>query len=160
MDFNGDQENCEMAWNIGSNGTPLDPSDDFAASCFFLDGICRGCGPNNENAGLCTNTCVSPAFGTPIPCSHGFWKNRADTPTGQARHFPDPDFDQVVAAAVDLSPVFAEPPELLMALVRKGKRTQQQKAEQQLAALLLNLAAGDLFADNQKCELFESNALS
>ena len=30
---------------------------------------------------------------------------------------------------------------------------------QQLAALLLNLAAGDLFPDNQKCELFESNSL-
>ena len=36
---------------------------------------------------------------------------------------------------------------------------QQEKAEQQLSAYLLNLAAGDLFPDNQKCKLFESNDL-
>jgi hypothetical protein len=101
-----------------------------------------------------------PDDGVPVPCTIGFWKNRADTPMGQAQHFPDPEFDQVVAAAASLSPVFADAPELLEALWKKGRRSQQEKAEQQLAALLLNLAAGDLFADNGKCELFEGNEVS
>jgi hypothetical protein len=34
------------------------------------------------------------------------------------------------------------------------------RAKQQLAATLLNLAAGDLFPDNQKCKLFEGNNIT
>ncbi len=149
-DFDGDPTSCEIAWTVGGGGT---------VSCFVLDGDCEGCGPNNEGDGLCTNTCVSPAGGTPVACTIGFWNNRADTPLGQSHHFPDPQFGQVVAAAADLTSVF-DGSELVTALVRTGKRTQEQKAEQQLAALLLNLAAGDLFPDNQKCELFETNEIA
>jgi len=149
---------CEEAWIDGHNGP---------ASCYFddLSQTCLGCGPNNEDAGACTNTCKvvppePPDDGDPAPCTIGFWKNRADTPMGQAQHFPDPQFDQVVAAAVPLSPVFTDASQLLNALWKKGRRSQQQKAEQQLAALLLNLAAGDLFANNGKCELYEGNEVS
>ncbi len=158
--FTEDQQECETAWHIGGRKTP-DTSDDFAASCFFsvLDEECLGCGPKNEGMGLCTNTCVAPANGTPIPCTIGFWKNRAQTPEGQAHHFADPEFDQVLGAAALLSSEFANPVELLTALLSQGERTQEEKALQQLAGLLLNLAAGELFPDNQKCELFESNSL-
>jgi hypothetical protein len=141
-----------MAWTIGGAGP---------VSCFFdANDNCEGCGPNNEGDGLCSNTCVSPAGGMPVPCTIGFWKNRAEKDNGQTNHFPDPQFGQVVDAAADLTSAFADGSELLEALLRSGKRTQEQKAEQQLAALLLNLAAGDLFPDNQKCELFEGNEIA
>ena len=152
-----DQVTCEVAWNEGHNGP---------ASCFYAPGcrtnaVCCGCGPTNEGAGLCTNTCVAPPEdGIPAPCTIGFWKNRADTPMGQAQHFPDPEFDEVVDVAAGLTPVFADGVELLEALGKRGRRTQEEKAEQQLAALFLNLAGGDLPPDGQKCELFEGNALS
>lgn len=50
--FAEDQFACERAWHVSGNGT--------AASCFFnaAEGACQGCGPNNEEAGLCTNTCM------------------------------------------------------------------------------------------------------
>jgi hypothetical protein len=157
-----DQAICEAAWNEGRNGP---------ASCFYAPGcqtnaVCCGCGPNNEDAGLCSNTCVAPPEppepedGIPSPCTIGFWKNRSDTPMGQAQHFPDPEFDVVVDVAADLTPVFADGIELLDALVKKGRRTQQERAEQQLAALLLNLGGGYLPPDGQKCELFDGNAVS
>ena len=152
-----DRTSCEEAWVDGHNGP---------ASCYFDEdlGECFGCGPNNESAGLCTNTCLEPPEppedGTPIPCTIGFWKNRADTPMGQGKHFPDPGFDLAVDEAVLLSPVFGDAGQLLDALIKKGRRSQEEKAEQQLSALLLNLAAGDLFPENEKCKLFDGNALS
>jgi hypothetical protein len=144
---------CEIAWVEGHNGP---------ASCFFdeAQGLCLGCGPANEDAGLCTNTCLAPpADGTPAPCTIGFWKNRADTPMGQAQHFPDPEFDEVVQIAAGRTTVFADGDALLAALGKQGKRTPEEKAQQQLAALLLNLAGGDFPPDGQKCELFEGNEL-
>ena len=50
--FDGDQTSCEAAWHMSGAGYP--------ASCFYDAGICSGCGPSNEGAGLCTNTCVPP----------------------------------------------------------------------------------------------------
>jgi hypothetical protein len=151
-----DQATCEIAWVDGHQGP---------ASCAFDEAIgCFGCGPKNEDAGLCINTCLAPPEppddGDPIPCTIGFWKNRADTPMGQAQHFPDPGFDEVVDQAVLLTPIFLDASELLDVLGKNGRRSQAEKAEQQLAALLLNLAAGDLFPENGKCELFEGNLLS
>jgi hypothetical protein len=146
-----------MAWVDGHQGP---------ASCAYDEtfGGCFGCGPNNEDAGLCTNTCVAPPEppndGVPIPCTIGFWKNRADTPMGQAQHFPDPNFDEIVDHAALLTPIFADGSQLLDALAKQGRRTQQEKAEQQLAALQLNLGAGDLFPNDGKCALYESNELS
>ncbi len=148
---------CEEAWLEGHSGP---------ASCYFdeLSQECFGCGPNNENAGFCINSCTTPPEppdeGVPAPCTIGFWKNRADTPMGQGQHFPDPAFDQVVTAAVFLSPAFAGSQELLDALVKKGRRSPEERADQQLAALLLNFAAGDLFANDDKCALFEGNQVA
>jgi hypothetical protein len=145
---------CEMAWVDGDRGPASCYFDDTSQSCF-------GCGPNNESAGSCTNTCTMPPEppndGVPSPCTIGFWKNRADTPMGQGQHFPDPAFDQVVAAAASLSPLFTDSQELLDALGTKGRRSDLERAEQQLAAVLLNLAAGDLFANDDKCALFDGN---
>ena len=109
-------------------------------------------------------TCVGPheaPVGEPLPCTIGFWKNRADGKQGTLQWFPGADFDAVVAAAVALSGgVFVDAADLLDDLQSQGKRTILQRARQQLAATLLNLAAGDLFPDNQKCKLFEGNTIS
>jgi hypothetical protein len=42
---------CALAWHLSGAGHP--------ASC-FVSAICSGCGPNNELAGACTNTCQEP----------------------------------------------------------------------------------------------------
>lgn len=48
--FDGDPENCEMAyhWDSGSGET---------ASCHYDGGSCIGCGANNWQNGTCINTC-------------------------------------------------------------------------------------------------------
>jgi hypothetical protein len=50
-DFDGDQASCEKAFNVGFSGI---------VSCFYDSGNCKGCGPDNFNGGLCTNTCAPP----------------------------------------------------------------------------------------------------
>jgi hypothetical protein len=111
-------------------------------------------------------TCIGPhtppeVVGEPLPCTIGFWKNRAEGKQGLLQYFPDPDFDTLVSAAVALSGgVFTSNADLLAHLTSKGQRTTEERAKQQLAALLLNLAAGDLFPDNQKCKLFEGNDIT
>ena len=119
--------------------------------------------------------CVGPltppeVVGEPLPCTIGFWKNRADGKNGTLQWFPDTDFDDVVDAAVALSGgLFSSAgadcnaagfDDLLCALGSKGKRTIEERGRQQLAATLLNLAAGDLFPDNTKCKLFEGNSIT
>jgi hypothetical protein len=49
--FDGNQTNCEKAYHQGDGG--------IVASCYYDtdDDECFGCGPNNEEAGNCTNTC-------------------------------------------------------------------------------------------------------
>jgi hypothetical protein len=118
-------------------------------------------GIDGQSARDVEGACVGPvAPEDPNPCTIGFWKNRADEKQGTTQHFPDPQFQQVVDAAAALSGgTFADGAALLAALQKQGKRSMQEKAEQQFAATLLNLAAGDLFPDNQKCKLFESNDL-
>ncbi len=109
------------------------------------------------------STCVGPLVppeesGEALPCTIGFWKNRAAGKAGLLKFFPDPDFDDVVAAAVALSGgVFADSADLLANLASQGKRSILERGKQQLAATLLNMAAGDLFPDNTKCKLFDGN---
>jgi hypothetical protein len=114
--------------------------------------------------GLCLGPSVlpmPPMGGEPLPCTIGFWKNRSEGKQGLLQFFPDADFDAVVDAAVALSGgVFADAAALITDLESKGNRPQDQRARQQLAAFLLNLAAGDLFPDNQKCKLFEANGVT
>ncbi len=51
--FDNDQAGCETAFHLGGSGV---------ASCFYDvgDDECRGCGPDNQDDGDCTNTCVPP----------------------------------------------------------------------------------------------------
>jgi hypothetical protein len=53
--YDNDQVNCEQAYHMtgGDCGG--------AASCYFdfFSGDCNGCGPNNESAGSCINTCLA-----------------------------------------------------------------------------------------------------
>lgn len=110
-------------------------------------------------------TCVGPfnppdETGEALPCTIGFWKNRADGKKGTLQWFPNGDFDAAVTAAVALGGgLFADEADLLTHLGSKGKRTIEERGKQQLAATLLNLAAGDLFPDNTKCKLFEGNSI-
>jgi hypothetical protein len=46
-----DQSSCEAAFHATLGFQP--------ATCFFDTGACQGCGPRNEDAGLCTDTCQS-----------------------------------------------------------------------------------------------------
>ncbi len=46
--FDGNQAMCDQAFHLGSNGL---------ASCYYDEGECFGCGPNNEGRSRCTNTC-------------------------------------------------------------------------------------------------------
>jgi len=114
--------------------------------------------------GLCLGPAVLPMVETPgeaMPCTIGFWKNRADGKQGVLQFFPGADFNAVVTAAVALSGgVFTDEADLLANLQSQGKRSTLERAKQQLAAFVLNLAAGDLFPDNQKCKLFEGNNIT
>jgi len=118
----------------------------------------------NGDFGLDAPTsCLGPtlATGEAMPCTIGWWKNRADRKQGTLQYFPDPEFADLVTAAVALSGgVFANSADLLLYLQAKGPRSILERGKQQLAATLLNLAAGDAFPDNQKCKLFETNKIS
>ncbi len=108
-------------------------------------------------------TCVGPFVepqeeSEPMPCTIGFWKNRADGKQGTLQWFIDPQFDAVVTQAVLLcQPVFVDEADLLTQLASQGKRSILIRAKQKLAAFCLNLAAGDVDPDNPKCKLFEEN---
>jgi hypothetical protein len=56
--FDADQSGCEGAYIRGGNGR--------ATPCYYDagDDRCRGCGPENEGDGECTNTCTAP-----VPCA-------------------------------------------------------------------------------------------
>jgi len=92
-----------------------------------------------------------------MACTPGFWKNRAAGQKGLLKFFAD-NFDDIVAQAVLLSDgFFADGDELIDAVSNEGgAETQARRA---LAALLLNLAAGDLAPDNGKCELFDDDLI-
>jgi hypothetical protein len=103
-------------------------------------------------------TCVGPVVAPPaLACTIGFWKNREAGKNGLLKFFPDdPDaeYAAVKAEAVSISSVFATEAELVAALTSMGARSIEERARQQLAALLLNVAAGKLFPNNTKCRLF------
>jgi hypothetical protein len=123
----------------------------------------------NGDVGLdVATTCLGPVIppsepGEPNPCTIGFWKNRAEGKKGLLKYFPDADFDSLVTAAVGLSTVFSDDDpvngDLVTVLKSKGNRPVVERAKQQFAAFLLNVAAGDLFRDNPKCKLFLANTV-
>ena len=96
-----------------------------------------------------------------MPCTIGFWKNRAAGKKGTLQHFDDVEFDAIVSLGTVLSGgVFVDEAALLTDLQSKGNRPPSQRARQQLAAFVLDLAAGTLYPDNQKCKLFGGNTIS
>lgn len=100
-------------------------------------------------------TCVGPVVAPPaLACTIGFWKNREAGKKGLLKFFEGTEFDAVKAEAVSISTVFNTESELVSALTSKGNRTIEERAKQQLSALLLNLAAGKLFPNNTKCRVF------
>lgn len=105
----------------------------------------------------CIGPVVEPAA---VACTIGFWKNREKGKKGLLKFFPGSDFDDVKAEAVAISGgVFADEAALVSALTSKGNRPIEVKAKQQTAALLLTLAAGNLFPGNTKCRLFSGTQL-
>jgi hypothetical protein len=100
-------------------------------------------------------TSMGPVIAPPaVPCTIGFWKNREDGKKGLLKFFENGDYDLVKAEAVLISSVFDTQAELVAALTSKGRRSIEERAEQQLAALLLNIAVGNLFPANTRCRLF------
>ena len=88
------------------------------------------------------------------PCSKGFWKNRADLKNGLLKFYPNGEFDQLLEDAAVLSgDTFDDGDEVKTSLLQKGRLTAEQRAEQQLAALLMNLSAGVLDTEGpEKCK--------
>lgn len=118
---------------------------------------------NLDTPGTCVGPFVEPQEeGEPMPCTHGFWKNRAVGKKGLLKFFPGTDFDPDLlnAAAALSNGIFADGAAVAAALAQQGNVGTQAKAEYQLAALLLNLAAGDLYPNNMKCKLFDGNMIS
>lgn len=106
-------------------------------------------------------TCVGPSvLPEPSPCSAFFWKLRALGWFWVKHYFPGSQFDDVKTRAVELSGgYFADEGDLVSALFHWGFLNPKKRAERQLAALLLNVAAGDLFPANTKCRLFPGTEL-
>jgi hypothetical protein len=134
----------------------------------------------------CLGPVVPPnGVGTPMSCTIGFWKERSEAKQGLLKFFPGTvniatgacgspteDLCKVLTRAVVLgSPQFgtaandaavtnAMRATLLSFLTSKGDRVTVIRARQQFAALVLNLAAGQLFPSNQKCRFFPQTEIS
>jgi len=90
----------------------------------------------------------------------GFWKNRVLGRRGLLKFFPDSQLDNIVNEAVSDSTVFSTQGELEVVLTSRGMRSVGERAEQELAALLLNLAAGELYPDQFDARLFSCNTFT
>lgn len=159
----------EVEWNFFD--TSIQPGQ--VSSKLYVTSVCGPSGSADSIASVsgelsfdASGTCLAPrvppvAPVEPMPCTIGFWKNRADGKKGTTQWFPGSDFTNVVAHAVALSGgVFPDTTSLLTSLGSKGSRSLLERGKQQLSATLLNLAAGDLFPDNQKCKLDEANKIT
>jgi hypothetical protein len=145
----------EVLFDFGPVGVnPGEMSDDLIIQSPYA--------PGGNSAGIggqfgldANGDCLGPVVAPePITCTIGYWKNREDGKTGTLQHFPGTDYGDVKALAVSLSTVFATEAELVDALTSKGPRTIEERAKQQLAAVLLDVAAGILYPANTKCRTF------
>jgi hypothetical protein len=94
------------------------------------------------------------------PCTAAFWKLRALNWLWYNHFFPGSQFEDIKDRAVVLSQGhFANESQLLSALFYAGFLSIERKAERELAALLLNVAAGELFPGNTRCRLFPGTQL-
>ena len=161
----------EVEWNFQGPDDLIDPGET-SAPLFVVSEFGPGSEDDNvvsidgalsfDASGACLGPQVAPPqIRDPLPCTIGYWKNRAAGKQGTLQHFSDAELDAIVAGAVALSGgLFADAADLLANLGSKGKRTIEERGKQQLAATLMNLAAGTTLPDNQKCRLFNANLIS
>jgi hypothetical protein len=94
------------------------------------------------------------------PCSAFFWKLRALGWWWVKKYFPGSQFDELKTRAVEIGGgAFADEADLVSSLFQLGFFSAKKRAERELAALLLNIAAGDLFPGNTKCRIFPGTDL-
>lgn len=94
------------------------------------------------------------------PCTPFFWKLRALGWLWFDHFFPGQQFTDIKARAVELSQgYFTDEADLVGALFYWGFLNVERKAERELAAVLLNVAAGELFPGNTKCRLFSGTEI-
>ncbi|HTO09755.1 MAG TPA: hypothetical protein VMR86_22080 [Myxococcota bacterium] len=89
------------------------------------------------------------------PCTSTYWVLRNTGWIFFLADFPGSQLEQIKQRAVDLSGgFFTSKNDLVGSLIFSGILDVKKKAKKELAALLLNVAAGDLFPANTKCRLF------
>jgi hypothetical protein len=98
---------------------------------------------------------VPSALPQPCPCTTSYWALRSLGWIFFLGDFPGGQLDQIKTRAVALSGgFFTSNSDLINALLYPGLLDVKKKAKKELAALLMNVAAGDLFPANTKCRLF------
>jgi hypothetical protein len=98
---------------------------------------------------------VPTALPQACPCTTSYWVLRSTGWIFFLADFPGAQLDQIKTRAVELSNgFFTSKNDLLNALLYPGLLDIKKKAKKELAALLMNVAAGDLFPGNTKCRLF------
>jgi hypothetical protein len=94
------------------------------------------------------------------PCTSSYWVLRNTGWIFFLADFPGAQLDQIKQRAVDLSGgFFTSKNDLLNSLIFPGILDVRKKAKKELAAVLLNVAAGELFPGNTKCRLFSGTQL-
>jgi hypothetical protein len=98
---------------------------------------------------------VPNALPQSCPCTTTYWVLRSTGWIFFLADFPGAQLDQIKTRAVALSGgFFTSKTDLVNALLYPGLLDVKKKAKKELAALLMNVAAGDLFPGNTKCRLF------
>ena len=103
---------------------------------------------------------VAAALPQACPCTTSYWALRTAGWIFFLGDFPGAQLDQVKTRAVELSGgFFTSKNDLLNSLLYPGLLDVKKKAKKELAALLMNVAAGELFPGNTKCRLFQGTPL-
>jgi len=103
---------------------------------------------------------VPQALPQACPCTTSYWALRITGWPFFLLDFPGAQLDLVKQRAVELSGgFFSSKSDLVNALLYPGLLDVKKKAKRELAALLLNVAAGELFPANTKCRLFLATQL-
>ena len=98
---------------------------------------------------------VPAALPQACPCTTSYWNLRITLWPFFLHDFPGTQLDQIETKAVALSGgFFTSKTDLVAALLYPGLLDVRKKAKRELAAVLLNAAAGELFPANTKCRLF------
>jgi hypothetical protein len=98
---------------------------------------------------------VPAALPQACPCTSTYWLLRNTGWIFFLADFPGSQLEAIKQRAVDLSGgFFTSKNDLLGSLIFSGILDVKKKAKKELAALLLNVAAGDLYPANTKCRLF------